>query len=120
MNVGFIGLGRMGQGMARRILSGGHNLTVHDAVISQVSDIVSAGAIAAATIADACKDREVVVTMLVEDAVVVELKTVQGLLPVHKAQLLSYLKLGRFKLGYLLNFQVAHMREGVIRMVNGL
>ena len=60
------------------------------------------------------------IDLLVEEAVIVELKTVQGLLPVHKAQLLSYLKLGRFKLGYLLNFQVAHMRDGIIRMVNGL
>jgi len=36
------------------------------------------------------------------------------------AQLLSYLKLGGFKLGYLLNFHVAHMRDGIVRMVNGL
>ncbi len=72
MNVGFIGLGRMGQGMARRILSGGHNLAVHDAVMSQVADIVAAGARAAATVADACKDRDVVVTMLVEDATVTD------------------------------------------------
>ena len=70
MNVGFIGLGRMGQGMARRILGGGHNLAVHDAVMSHVAEIVAAGASAAATVADVCKDRDVVVTMLVEDAVV--------------------------------------------------
>jgi 3-hydroxyisobutyrate dehydrogenase-like beta-hydroxyacid dehydrogenase len=72
VNVGFIGLGRMGQGMARRILSGGHNLTVHDAVMSQVADIVAAGAIAAPTVADACNGQDVVVTMLVEDAVVTD------------------------------------------------
>ena len=72
MNVGFIGLGRMGQGMARRILSGGHSLAVHDAVKSQIADIVVAGATAAATVADVCKDRDVVVTMLVEDAVVTD------------------------------------------------
>ena len=70
MNVGFIGLGRMGQGMARRILSGGHNLAVHDAVMSQVDEVVAAGAITASTVADVCKDRHVVVTMLVEDAAV--------------------------------------------------
>jgi len=72
MNVGFIGLGRMGRGMARRILSAGHNLAVHDAVPSQIADIVAAGATAAATVADVCKYRDVVVTMLVEDAVVTE------------------------------------------------
>ena len=48
MNVGFIGLGRMGQGMARRILSGGHNLAVYDVAISQAADVVAAGATAAA------------------------------------------------------------------------
>jgi 3-hydroxyisobutyrate dehydrogenase-like beta-hydroxyacid dehydrogenase len=72
MNVGFIGLGRMGQGMARRILSGGHNLAVYDIAPSHVADIAAASARAAATIADVCKDRDVVVTMLVEDATVTD------------------------------------------------
>jgi 3-hydroxyisobutyrate dehydrogenase-like beta-hydroxyacid dehydrogenase len=72
VNVGFIGLGRMGQGMARRILSGGHHLAVHDVVMSQVAGIAALGATAAATVADACKDRDVVVTMLVEDAAVID------------------------------------------------
>lgn len=60
------------------------------------------------------------VDLLVADRVVVELKAVEGILPVHRGQLLSYLRLGGFKLGYLLNFHVAHMRDGIIRMVNGL
>lgn len=60
------------------------------------------------------------IDVLVENLVVVELKVIQGILPVHRSQLLSYLKLGGFKLGYLLNFHVAHMRDGIIRMVNGL
>lgn len=72
MNVGFIGLGRMGQGMARRILSGGHNLVVYDVAISQAADVVAAGATAAESVADVCKDRDIVVTMLVEDATVTD------------------------------------------------
>ena len=60
------------------------------------------------------------VDMLIEDLVVVELKAIQAVLPVHKGQLLSYLKLGGYKLGYLLNFHVAQMRYGITRMVNGL
>ena len=60
------------------------------------------------------------IDLLVGDCVVVELKAVEGILPVHRGQLLSYLRLGRFKLGYLSNFNVAHMREGIVRMVNGL
>jgi 3-hydroxyisobutyrate dehydrogenase-like beta-hydroxyacid dehydrogenase len=58
----------MGRGMARRILSGGHDLAVHDAVASQAAEIVAEGATAAPTIADVCRDRDVVVTMLVDDA----------------------------------------------------
>jgi GxxExxY protein len=58
------------------------------------------------------------VDLLVGDRVVVELKAVEAILPVHRGQLLSYLKLGGFKLGYLLNFNVAHMRDGIVRMVN--
>lgn len=58
--------------------------------------------------------------LIVENLVVVELKTVDAILPVHRAQLLSYLRLGGFKLGYLLNFHVAQMRDGIVRMANGL
>jgi GxxExxY protein len=60
------------------------------------------------------------VDLLVGDRVVVELKAIEVILPVHRAQLLSYLRLGRFKLGYLLNFNVARMRDGIVRLVNGL
>jgi GxxExxY protein len=60
------------------------------------------------------------VDLLVEDFVVVELKAVEAILPVHRGQLLSYLRLGGFKLDYLLNFNVAHMRDGIVRLVNSL
>jgi 3-hydroxyisobutyrate dehydrogenase-like beta-hydroxyacid dehydrogenase len=72
MNVGFIGLGRMGSGMASRILSGGHDLAVFDAVASQMSPLARAGARAAASLADVCTGRDIVVTMLVEDATVLD------------------------------------------------
>ena len=58
--------------------------------------------------------------LLIEDLVFVELKAIEVVLPVHRGQLLSYLRLGGFKLGYLLNFNLEHMRDGIIRMVNGL
>lgn len=58
--------------------------------------------------------------LTVNDLVIVELKVVEKLLPVHTAQVLSYLKLSGMKLGYLLNFNVAHMKHGVRRIVNGL
>jgi GxxExxY protein len=58
--------------------------------------------------------------LLVEKLVVVEIKAVDLLLEVHCAQLISYLKLGDYRLGYLLNFNVAHMRNGITRIANGL
>lgn len=56
--------------------------------------------------------------LLVNNVVIVELKVVEKLLPIHTAQLLSYLKLSNRKLGYLLNFNVIHMRDGIKRAVN--
>jgi 3-hydroxyisobutyrate dehydrogenase-like beta-hydroxyacid dehydrogenase len=70
VKIGFIGLGRMGRGMALRIAGAGHELAAYDTVESQTAAVVEAGAKAAATIAEACKDRDVVVTMLVDDATV--------------------------------------------------
>ena len=58
--------------------------------------------------------------MIVADAVVVELKSVPQLLPVHTAQLLSYLRAGDYRLGFLLNFNTVHMRDGIKRVVNRL
>jgi 3-hydroxyisobutyrate dehydrogenase-like beta-hydroxyacid dehydrogenase len=72
MKVGFAGLGRMGQGMARRLLDAGHELTVYDVMAKQAEPLAAAGARAAATIAELAQDREVVVSMLVEDAALVE------------------------------------------------
>jgi GxxExxY protein len=52
--------------------------------------------------------------------VVVELKVVEQLLEVHKAQLLSYLKLSGKSVGLLINFNVVHLRDGIRRLVNNL
>ena len=60
------------------------------------------------------------IDLLVGGLVVVELKAVPVILPVHRGQLLTYLRLGGFKLGYLFSFDVAHMRDGIVRLVNGL
>lgn len=56
--------------------------------------------------------------ILVEDKVVLELKSVERLQLLHTAQLVSYLRLGQYPLGYLLNFNVVHMREGIKRVIN--
>lgn len=57
---------------------------------------------------------------LVDDRVVVEVKAVEKLIGIHQAQILSYLKLGGYRLGYLLNFNVSLLKDGIVRLVNGL
>ena len=58
--------------------------------------------------------------LVLQDKVVVEIKAVERLLPIHTAQLLTYLKLTRLRVGYLLNFNVVHLRQGGMkRVVNG-
>jgi len=60
------------------------------------------------------------IDLLVAECVVVEVKAQEAILPVHRGQLLSYLRLGNYRLGCLLNFNVAHMRDGITRRANGL
>ncbi len=57
--------------------------------------------------------------LVVEDLVVVELKSIDAIAPVHKAQMISYLKLSGKSLGLLINFNVTHLREGIKRFVEG-
>ena len=58
--------------------------------------------------------------LLVEDLVLVELKCVEQLLPIHQAQVLSYLTLSGKKLGLLINFNEVHLKDGIKRIVRGL
>ncbi len=60
------------------------------------------------------------IDILVDDSVIVELKAVEKILPIHEAQLLSYLKLSNKTLGLLINFNVVHLKDGIKRMANGL
>lgn len=59
------------------------------------------------------------IDFLIENRIVVELKAVENLLPLHMAQLLTYLKLSGRPVGLLLNFNVVHFRTGIKRVVNG-
>ena len=58
--------------------------------------------------------------IVVENAIILELKSCEKIEPIHKAQLLTYLKLSGLQLGLLLNFNVPVMRDGIARMVNDL
>ena len=58
--------------------------------------------------------------IVVENTIILELKSCEKIKPIHKAQLLTYLKLSGLKLGLVLNFNVPVMRDGIVRMVHGL
>ena len=60
------------------------------------------------------------IDVVVENAIILELKACEKIEPIHKAQLLTYLKLSGLKLGLLLNFNVPIMRDGIVRIVNEL
>ena len=59
------------------------------------------------------------IDMLVDQCVIVEIKSVESLLPIHEAQLLTYLRLSEKRVGLLLNFNVVRLREGIRRRVLG-
>jgi GxxExxY protein len=58
--------------------------------------------------------------LIIEDKVIVELKSVENVIPVHKKQLLTYLRLSDKRLGLLINFGAELIRDGISRVVNGL
>ena len=60
------------------------------------------------------------IDLLLDQQVIVELKAAERLLPIHMAQILSYLKLSGCRLGFLINFHVPHLKDGIRRVVNGL
>jgi GxxExxY protein len=63
-------------------------------------------------------NKDYVIDILVENEIVVELKAIEALLPIHDAQLLSYLKLSNKKIGLLINFNVTYLKHGFRRFVN--
>lgn len=64
-------------------------------------------------------NKDFVIDLLVEDSVVVELKSIEVILPVHEAQLVTYLKLADKKIGLLINFNVPVLKDGIRRRING-
>jgi len=57
------------------------------------------------------------IDLLVDNCLIVELKSVENVLPIHQAQLLTYMKLSGIKIGLLMNFNVKYMKDGIKRMV---
>lgn len=65
-------------------------------------------------------DKQFIIDVLVENQIILELKSVEVLLPVHEAQLVTYLKLADKRLGLLINFNVVLLKEGIRRRINGI
>lgn len=65
-------------------------------------------------------DKQFIIDVLVENEIVLELKSVEVLMPVHEAQLVTYLKLADKRLGLLINFNVVLLKEGIRRRINGI
>jgi GxxExxY protein len=63
-------------------------------------------------------EKDFYIDLLVEDLIIIELKSVEQLIPVHEVQLVTYLKLANKKLGFLINFNVSMMKDGIRRKVN--
>jgi len=70
------------------------------------------------TYKDVKLDMDLRLDVIVDNCVILELKSVAELLPVHEKQLLTYMRLTGIKLGYLINFNVAALRNGIERVVN--
>jgi GxxExxY protein len=64
-------------------------------------------------------DKNLVIDLLVENEIILELKAVQDIMPVHEAQLISYLKVSGKRLGYIINFNVVLLKQGIKRKING-
>jgi GxxExxY protein len=58
--------------------------------------------------------------LIVEDKIIVEIKSIEAIAPVHRKQLTTYLRLADKRLGLLINFNVALIKDGIVRIVNGL
>ncbi len=69
---------------------------------------------------DLCFDEGFRADLIVEDKVIIELKSVEQIAPVHKKQLLTYLRLTNKRLGLVINFGAALIKDGIVRIANGL
>jgi GxxExxY protein len=68
---------------------------------------------------DLLLDQHYIIDILVEDEFILELKSVEAILPIHKAQLITYLKLANKRLGFLINFNVPLLKNGFQRIIQG-
>jgi 3-hydroxyisobutyrate dehydrogenase-like beta-hydroxyacid dehydrogenase len=112
MNVGFIGLGRMGQAMARRILEAGHDLVVYNRTSEKAEDLGKAGASVAPSVGAACEGRDAVITMVADDAALEEVALAPGGIRDALGSGAIHLAMGTHGVGAIQGVGEAHAQAG--------
>jgi len=112
MRIGLVGLGRMGQGMGARLLSGGHELLVYNRTSGKSVDLEKAGAQVASTVAAACKDREIVISMVADDAALNEVTLGSGGIRGSLAKDAVHVAMGTHSAGVIQALAAAHAEKG--------
>ena len=108
MKVGFIGLGRMGQAMAGRLVSAGHDLVVYNRTREKTAELAKAGAKVSASVAGACEGREVVITMVADDPSLREVTLGAGGIRTALAGTAIHLTMGTHGVGVIQQIGAAH------------
>jgi 3-hydroxyisobutyrate dehydrogenase-like beta-hydroxyacid dehydrogenase len=112
MKVGFVGLGRMGSGMAGRILEAGHDLVVYDVIPQNTAKAAASGARVAPSLAELCAGRDIVITMLAEDAAVLAVVLDGGGLRDSLPEGAIHLAMGTYGIGTIRALAAAHDAAG--------
>jgi 3-hydroxyisobutyrate dehydrogenase-like beta-hydroxyacid dehydrogenase len=112
MKVGFIGLGRMGQAMAARLQGGGHELVVYNRTREKCAEVEKQGAKVASSMAEACKGREAVISMVTDDKALAEVVK-EGVVPgLPKGAI--HVAMGTHSVAALREIQAAHDKGGLV------
>ena len=112
MRIGFIGLGRMGQGMSMRLLGGGHDVVVYNRTAGKTADLEKAGAKAASSIGSACQDRELVISMVADDAALNEVTLAPGGVRDSLAKNAVHVAMGTHSAAAIQSVAAAHKEKG--------
>jgi 3-hydroxyisobutyrate dehydrogenase-like beta-hydroxyacid dehydrogenase len=112
MKVAFIGLGRMGQAMATRVLGGGHDLVVYNRTREKCAELEKGGAKIAASMAEACKGRDVAITMLTDDKALTEVVR-DGVVP-GLAKGAIHVAMGTHSVAVLREVEATHTKAGQV------
>ena len=111
MKIGFIGLGRMGQGMGARLLASGHDLLVYNRTAGKTAELEKAGAKVASSIAGACKDRDLVITMVADDNALYEVAVGPGGVRQYLEKGAVHVSMGTHSAGAIQSVTAAHTEK---------